>query len=120
MLEHEPASWMHEQTAGGSVVVELRGEIDALVAPRLSTYLDDLTARERPDVVLDMRLVTFIDCSGISSLVRVNRRTTERRGRLRLVCTDPRALRTLRITRLIAHFHILADLPDPSPSVGGA
>jgi len=111
MPEYEPATWVHERAVSGSVVVELRGEIDALVAPRLSSYLDTLTARDRPDVVLDMRQVTFIDCSGISSLVRVNKRALERSGRVRFVCTDPRTLRTLRITRLTGYFDIVEDLP---------
>mgnify|MGYP001317447228 CR=1 FL=1 len=114
--EHEPATWAHHCTAGGSVVVELSGEIDALVAPRLSEYLDTLTATDGPDLVLDMRKVEFIDCSGISCLVRVHKRARKRSGRVRFVITDARTLRTLRITRLLGHLEILDSLPGSDPA----
>ncbi|MFC9909876.1 STAS domain-containing protein [Streptomyces sp. NPDC059862] len=49
---------------GGTTVVELRGEIGILTAPPRAAHLDVLTAGPCPDLVLDLRSVSFIDCRG--------------------------------------------------------
>jgi anti-sigma B factor antagonist len=107
----------HVQTRsdGTSTVVALSGEVDALTAPRISAYLDTLTCDDHPDIVVDLRDVDFIDCSGLTVLCRARRRVRERDGRLRLVCHDDFTLRTMRATRLSQHFTILPDWPEPSP-----
>ncbi|GAB2593627.1 hypothetical protein GCM10027168_27920 [Streptomyces capparidis] len=112
MSQHRLYPWIRERLVGDTVVVEVEGEMDALSAPRLIAYLDSLTGGDRPDVVLDLRRVTFLDCSGLSALVRTQNRARERYGRVRLVCDDPRTLRTLRITQLAAHFTIMEDLAE--------
>ncbi|WP_435885500.1 STAS domain-containing protein [Streptomyces collinus] len=43
-------------------VVTLHGELDLLTAPALRVRLDDVTAGPCPDLVLDLRPVSFIDC----------------------------------------------------------
>jgi anti-sigma B factor antagonist len=118
MPEQQPAAaQVRERTLDHIVIAELSGEIDALTAPQVSARLDSLTHRERPDVLVDLRQVTFIDCSGLSVLVRANNRAAARSGRVRLLCTDPRVLRTLQVTQLSGHFTILNTLPVPLRSV---
>jgi anti-sigma B factor antagonist len=115
-MSHEPIETVpviHETVHDGSTVVALGGEVDALTAPRLSAYLDSLTRGDHPDVVIDLRHVDFIDCSGLAVLVRARRRVLEREGRLRLVCRDEFTLRTLQATRLAEAFTILPDWPPP-------
>ncbi|KRV47749.1 sulfate transporter [Wenjunlia vitaminophila] len=112
MSDDQPTSRIRERLAGETVVVEVSGEVDALAAPRLISYLDSLTTRDRPDVVLDLRRVTFLDCSGLTALVRARNRALARSGRVRLVCDDPFTLRTLRVTRLAGHFTILPDASE--------
>ncbi|MEV0443802.1 STAS domain-containing protein [Streptomyces spectabilis] len=84
----------------GHTVVELRGEIDLDADAELRLYLDGMTCRPFVRLVVDLRPVTFIDCVGLSLLVRAHRRVRERAGRLLLVGSDPLLLRTLRITGL--------------------
>ncbi|MEU6380766.1 STAS domain-containing protein [Streptomyces sp. NPDC046909] len=95
----------------GATVVELRGELDVLAALNLSARLDALTAGPRPDLVLDLRGVSFVDCGGLGLLSRARNRVLARRGRLRLVSDSPRFLRVLRCTRLAGVFEIHPDLP---------
>ncbi|MFJ2238074.1 STAS domain-containing protein [Streptomyces sp. NPDC087859] len=107
---HTPRST--ERVIGGTTVVELRGEIDILEAPPLSARLDTLTAGPCPDLLLDLRPVSFIDCSGLRVLCRVRNRVLTRHGRLRLVSDSPRFARILRSTFLTNLFEIHSDLPS--------
>lgn len=92
-------------------MVELRGEIDILTTPPLSARLDTLTADPCPDLLLDLRRVSFIDCSGLRVLCRARNRVLARRGRLRLVADSHRFTRILRSTFLSDAFEIHSDLP---------
>lgn len=100
-----------ERVVGGTTVVEVRGEIDLFTAAPLSARLDTLTAVGCPDVVLDLRPMAFIDCSGLRLLCRARNRVLARHGRLRLVTGDRRFLRLLRAVRLAGVFEIHPDLP---------
>lgn len=100
-----------ERAVAGTTVVEVRGEIDLLTAMPLSARLDRLTGGRRPDVVLDLRAVNFMDCSGLRVLCRTRNRVRARQGRLRLVTGNGLLLRVLRATRLAEVFEIHPDLP---------
>jgi anti-sigma B factor antagonist len=88
-----------------------RGEIDILTAPPLSARLDRLTADLCPDLVLDLRSVPFIDCSGLSVLCRARTRVLARRGRLRIVTGDTRFLRILGCAGLAGVFEVQLGMP---------
>jgi len=54
----------------GSVLVEVRGEIDLLCAERLERIFVETATRRRPArIVVDLLHVTFIDSTGIGALV---------------------------------------------------
>ena len=95
-----------ERVIAGTTVVALRGEIDLLTAQPLSARLDPLTGGPRPDLVLDLRSVSFIDCAGLGVLCRARNRTTARGGRLRFVTGDTGFLRILRHAQLGGVFEI--------------
>ncbi|MET7480404.1 STAS domain-containing protein [Streptomyces sp. NPDC005648] len=101
-----------------TTVVALRGELDLLAVPRLGARLDELSAPARPDLVLDLRAVSFIDCSGLGVLCRTRNRVTARDGRLRLVTRSPDFVRMLRPVGLAGAFEMYARLSDaltPAP-----
>lgn len=100
---------------GDITVVRLCGEIDILTATPLSVRLDALTAAPSPELVLDLRSVTFIDCSGLAALCRARNRMRIRDGRLRLVTSSPSILRLLRLTDLAHAFEVYPRLPTLSP-----
>ncbi|MFJ4682928.1 STAS domain-containing protein [Streptomyces sp. NPDC091377] len=99
------------RTVDGTTVVALYGEIDLMTAAPLAARLDALTSGPRPDLVLDLREVTFIDCAGLSVLCRTRNRVRARQGRLRLVAGGGGFARLLRATRLGGVFEISPDLP---------
>ncbi|MGW0510195.1 STAS domain-containing protein [Streptomyces olivaceoviridis] len=102
----------------GPTVLTLRGEIDLLTAPALSERLDALTARPRPDLVLDLRPTEFIDCAGLGALCRARNRALARGGRLCLVTDSARFLRMLRLTGLWGVFEVRSRLPGPARRAG--
>ncbi|MDH6221028.1 STAS domain-containing protein [Streptomyces pseudovenezuelae] len=73
------------RSIGGATVVTLHGEIDLVTAIPPASRLDALTSGPHPDLVLDLRSVSFIDCSGFSVLCRARNRVRAGHGRLRLV-----------------------------------
>ncbi|MET8561851.1 STAS domain-containing protein [Streptomyces flaveolus] len=106
----------------GPTVLALHGEIDLLTASALSERLDALTARPRPDLVLDLRPTEFIDCAGLGVLCRARNRVLARGGRLRLVTDSARFLRMLRVTGLWGVFEVRPTAPGPDTAcrVSGA
>lgn len=96
----------------GATVVTLHGEIDLVTAIPLASRLDALTSGPHPDLVLDLRSVSFIDCSGLSVLCRTRNRVLARHGRLRLVTDSGSFLRILRVTGLGGVFEVHPHLPS--------
>jgi anti-sigma B factor antagonist len=107
----------------GHLVLEFRGEIDIIAALEIIPLLDAATGRPGARVVLDLRHIEFLDCSGLRLLYRARRRVLAQGGRLRLVCTHPLTLRVLRLTGLAA---VLPPLPtmdealSPSAAASGS
>jgi anti-sigma B factor antagonist len=81
-------------------LVSLAGEIDLHVAPRLSDELEGAIADGAHRLVVDLSGVSFIDSSGIATLVRAAERLRIRGAELVLVCDDHRILRALEVTGL--------------------
>ncbi|MBL3666138.1 STAS domain-containing protein [Streptomyces sp. M2CJ-2] len=110
-----------ERTVAGTTVVTPRGELDLRTVPVLSRRLDALTDRAFPDLVLDLRAVSFIDCSGLGVLCRARNRVLARGGRLRLITDRPSFLRVLHHVRLTGVFELLsrppAELDAAAPTV---
>ncbi|MFI2206534.1 STAS domain-containing protein [Streptomyces sp. NPDC020192] len=108
-----------ERAVGGTTVVELRGETDILTAPPIGTRLDDLTAVALPDLVVDLRAVSFIDCAGLGMLCRARNRAVQRQGRLGLVTDSNQILRVLSGAGLDGVFEIYDRLPEALTAVPG-
>ncbi len=99
----------------GSVVVELRGEVDLVGFQQATPVLDPVTAGSAETVVIDLTHATFLDCSGLALLMRARRRLTSRGAELRVVCRDPMALRVMGITGLRV---VLAPVPSVREALG--
>ena len=53
----------------GTVIVDLRGELDIAVNDALRDVLLDITRQRPPRVVVNMRHVVFVDSTGMGALV---------------------------------------------------
>ncbi|MGW0706240.1 STAS domain-containing protein [Streptomyces sp. NPDC002643] len=101
---------------GPFTVVVVSGEIDiasaGFVAEHLTAAVHDTAA---PDVLVDLRRVSFLDCSGLRVLCRAEAVARARGGRLRLVSDQLRVHRLLCAVRLLGRFPPLTELPSPPP-----
>ncbi|MEU8712058.1 STAS domain-containing protein [Streptomyces sp. NPDC048663] len=109
----EPVPSSAVRMVGGATVMTLHGEIDLATSIPLMSRLDARTAGPCPDLVLDLRPVSFIDCAGLSVLCRALNRVRARHGRLRLVTDSVRFRRILRAAGLGEVFELQAQLPEP-------
>jgi anti-anti-sigma factor len=72
----------------GSLVLELRGELDLSTEAELGAQLDGcLSGDGHDDVIVDLRGVTFMDSTGLAQLAR-GRRRAEELGRRFALCTS--------------------------------
>ncbi|KAA6223805.1 anti-sigma factor antagonist [Streptomyces albofaciens JCM 4342] len=110
-----PCRAVHTYRLGRAIVVELRGEIDMWTAPTVRSHLRYLTQPRGAVLVVDLRPVTFFDCSGLEALLDAHHWTVLGRGRLKVVCDDTRILHLLNTTRTHALFHPTATLAEALP-----
>ena len=90
------------------LVAHIRGPLDLSTAPALDRalqrYLDDSTARR---MLLDLTDVQFLDCRGVTVLVRLARRAQHCEGeRPHLVGLSTRARRVLELVEVIDMFAV--------------
>ncbi|MCX5367519.1 STAS domain-containing protein [Streptomyces sp. NBC_00124] len=100
----------------GTTIVTLHGEIDLVTAIPLASRLDAFSSGPHPDLVLDLRPVSFIDCAGLGVLCRTRNRVGARHGRLRLVTESGGFLRVLRAAGLGGVFEVHPRLPSSGPN----
>jgi len=85
---------------GDRRVVEVEGEIDMFSAPKLREQLLEAVDAARYNILVDLRGVTFMDSTGLGTLVGGLKRVKEHDGTLGLICTSRAVLRVLQITGL--------------------
>ncbi|MFF4186695.1 STAS domain-containing protein [Streptomyces sp. NPDC001691] len=111
MSADELAFWLRTRTVGGTIIIELHGELDMLAHRELGPRIHALVCRGAADVVLDLRAVTFLDAGGIRLLLAVREHVAWRGGVLRLIRGTPRVSRILTLVRLDGSFTLLDALP---------
>jgi anti-sigma B factor antagonist len=93
----------------GRLIVALEGEIDLEQAGAVRRALLDSLKKGR-DVLVDLSQVTYIDSSGIASLVEGLQVAKKQKSGLALVAVSQRVRRVLELARLDKVFQIHADL----------
>ncbi|NUS17122.1 MAG: anti-sigma factor antagonist [Streptomyces sp.] len=108
-----PTAYARTYRLAQATVVELAGEIDLGSAQGVDPHLDAAAlAAAPPLVVFDLGPLEFIDCFGLTLLVRARRRVLDRGGRTAMVCAHPATLRLLAMTGLDAVFHPVRTLDE--------
>ena len=87
-------------------VVDVVGEVDVFSAPNLAEQLTQLFDAGRRTVVVDLTLVTFLDSTGLGTLVAARNRAEEAGGQLPIIGSGERVLKLFRITGLDEVFEI--------------
>ena len=88
------------------VVVELTGEIDLHHTPEVHKALVAVCQEKPARLVINLKEVSYIDSSGIGTLVEVFRRVNGYQGELSLCCLNERVYGVFEITKLDHFFKI--------------
>jgi anti-sigma B factor antagonist len=102
---------------GGHVVVALRGELDIAGAAGVAAALAAVAAR-KPEIVVDLAGLEFIDSSGVAALARGRGHARHAGGDLLLAAPRQHVLRVLTLTRLIDVFPVHASVEEAASSAG--
>lgn len=102
----------HEvKEAGASVVVALEGDIDLQTSPAAREALLGAVGMSKP-VVVDLAAVSYIDSSGVASLVEALQTAKKGGQDLTLAAVSDGAMRVLKLARLDAVFTIHDSVDD--------
>ena len=99
-------------TVGVHHVVTLRGDVDIACAAELRDNLLGLVNRGVPSLVVDLRDVTFIDSTGVGSLLRVFHRQTLLGAAIHFVADQPAVLRVFELMQLDRRLHITTSVAE--------
>jgi len=83
MVELELSS-RHE---GDWTILDVGGEIDMLTSPQLRDRIVGLIEAGRPRIVVDLQNVSFMDSTGLGTLVGCLKRAREHDGQIRVVAS---------------------------------
>lgn len=112
-------SLLDPYTAGAHTVVGVTGEIDVASAPALRDRLLGLLNRGTVSLVVDLRGVTFMDSTGVGSLLRIHHRQSLLGGSVHFVADQNAVLRVLDLMQLRKRLHVsptVADIDRCCPS----
>lgn len=93
----------------GKIVIALEGDIDLENAGEVRKALLN-SLKQKKDLLIDLSAVSYIDSSGIASLVEGLQVARKQKNELSLVSVSARALRVLELARLDKVFSIHADV----------
>ncbi|MBV9593987.1 MAG: STAS domain-containing protein [Actinobacteria bacterium] len=101
---------LSSSNVGERTVLSVAGEVDVYSAPQLRDRLTDLIDSGDSGLVVDLSEVSFLDSTGIGTLVAGLNRAAGAGGGLSLVCNQDRILKLFRITGLEGVFTIYPTL----------
>lgn len=97
------------RTVGNVAIGEMGGRFDALEAPKLSAWLDTVSAQPPAKIVINMTKVTFVDSTALSTLVKGMKRCRQVNGDL-MICGLQKQVKVIfELTRLDKAFSIHPD-----------
>jgi anti-sigma B factor antagonist len=97
---------------GRVTVVRVKGEVDAVTAPRMAQAVERLLSR-RANVVLDLEAVEFMDLHGLAVLMRASRRARSDGGSFAIAHPAFCVRRLVELVRAENALNILPDGSDP-------
>jgi anti-anti-sigma factor len=109
---------LSESVDGAEHVVAVRGELDMFSAPELAACLDAALDRGGVRIVVDLTDASFLDSSGIFTLVRAKNRAQQAGGTLRLTCPPGPVLRVLTVAGLIDELDVSERREHEPPDAG--
>ena len=90
-----------------AVVIRVSGEVDMNTSPKLQDILKSAAAQGMKDVTIELSGVTYMDSSGIATLVEMLQAMTAKKGKLVLKAMAPQVKSVFEIAHLTEVFEIV-------------
>jgi anti-sigma B factor antagonist len=103
---------LNVRTVDDRPVLDVAGEVDVYSAPELRERLSELLSAARPSLIVNLTDVSFLDSTGIGTLVAGLNRAVQFGGTLTLVSDQERILKLFRITGLDSVFAIRPNIEE--------
>ena len=100
------------QTEGGVTVVAPTGRLDVAGAPALKEAISELPRNGPAKVVIDMEGVSFVDSTGLGSVIAALKQIRSSQGELRLAAPNQQVRVVLELTTLDRVFPYYATLEE--------
>jgi anti-sigma B factor antagonist len=97
---------------GGAPVIHVRGELDLSTCEQVETALAQAEGANPPTLVLDLSGISFMDSTGVRTLLQADSRARRDGRRLLLIAPPEPAARVLRVTLLDRRFEFIGDLSE--------
>lgn len=97
------------ETKNGLTVFYAEGEIDINTSPSVKKQFDRLISSKTPKIIVNLEKVTYVDSSGLATLVEILKNMRSYGGRLRLSNMSSKIKSLFEITKLEKLFEIIAD-----------
>ncbi|MEL6822569.1 MAG: STAS domain-containing protein [Calditrichota bacterium] len=91
---------------GSAKVIAVTGEVDLYSSPKLREALNGLTDTKEARIVVDMSGVSYMDSSGLATLVEALQKTGGYKGAFSLASVTPEVLSVFQLSRLDQVFDI--------------
>ena len=98
------------QDLGIAILVQVSGEVDMSNSPTVRETLIDLTNKKSRAILVDLERVTYMDSSGIATLVEGLQETNTYGGKFRLASLSPKVQQVFDLARLTDVFDIFTDV----------
>ena len=91
----------------GITLINLQGQIDVTVAPKLRDLIRDLIEKGHIKIAINMKKVDFIDSSGLGIFVIAFKLINEKGGVIKLINMNDQVKQLFKVTKLLQHFEIV-------------
>ena len=91
------------------IVCSIEGEIDINTSPDIKKAFGKLIAKKTPKIVINLTKVTYVDSSGLATLVEILKNMRTYGGKMRLSNMSDKIKSLFEITKLEKLFEIIAD-----------
>jgi anti-sigma B factor antagonist len=106
-----------EEKEGFHIVTPV-GELDVYTVPLFRKVVLKLGGERRHDLILDLTRLTFIDSSGLGSLIETYQKARSVEGEIAFVLENPRILKVLKLVNLDKVFRIYDNLGQALQALG--
>lgn len=100
------------QADNGATVVAPTGRLDVAGAPILKDAINDATVAGSPKVVIDLEGVSFVDSTGLGSVIAALKQIRSKEGELRLAAPNQQVRVVLELTTLDRVFPYYATVEE--------